>query len=88
MVSVYDALKAIGWRPTSREPAGYRGPCPVHSSRSRMSRSMSCTPAHWYCWICQEGGDVIRLWARLRNCTDLQAALDLCAVFHQTVPRR
>jgi DNA primase len=87
-VSVSQVLRHLGWMPTRIEPATQRGPCPVHGSRSRGSRSLSVSRTWWKCWSCGARGDVIRLWALLHRCDDLTAALAICEALNVRVPRR
>lgn len=88
LVSVYDLLRKLDWKPTRYEPASQRGPCPIHGSRSPKSRSLSVTRNEWYCQVCKRGGDVCRLYALLNHTTDYQAALALCDLFGHRVPIR
>lgn len=45
------------------------GPCPLCSddSRSRTASRFECDADHWVCAVCQDGGDVIRLAARVNG---------------------
>jgi hypothetical protein len=64
-ISVRDLLARWNWQPTRKEPASWRGPCPLHGSKPG-SRSFSCTARAWYCHgRCSCGGDVITLWLAL-----------------------
>lgn len=85
-VAPLDALRLMGW-PGRREPSGqYRGPCPVHGSRARYSRSFTVSSSSCYCHSCKWHGDVIQLWARLRAMTVLEAAHELCERFNLSKP--
>ena len=67
----------------------FRGPCPVHGSRSSGSRSFS---AHLdrgvcRCFHCGFAGNQIQLWAALKGLTVYEAAVDLCREAGVEVPR-
>jgi len=70
-------LMSEGWQAVSEFRDTVRGPCPLHRSRSKRSRSMALTGPVWYCHYCKRGGDVIDLWAEMRSLTLLEAAHDL-----------
>jgi len=47
----------------------HRGPCPICSPKteSRTAARFECNAERWTCANCQDGGDVIRLVARINN---------------------
>ena len=65
-----EVLELLGFEPSQRRGDQVRGPCPVHLSRTRTSRSFA---AHlgknvWYCFACDAGGNALDLWmARTRQ---------------------
>lgn len=71
-------LGLLGWEYVTRIGDVFRGPCPVHVSKTNRSRSLSVTDRVWHCHACKAGGDAIRLWAVLRRTDDLTAAYELC----------
>ncbi|MHB8735445.1 MAG: CHC2 zinc finger domain-containing protein [Terriglobales bacterium] len=81
-----DALRLLGWCYTTHVGESWRGPCPLHKSNSEGSRVFSVTDRVWHCHKCREGGDAVRLWARLHGLDDLAAALELCEKLGVAVP--
>lgn len=77
-VDVERVLSVLGWRTGAREPAGYRGPCPLHEPCPRRSRSLSVGRYRWYCHRCRVGGDALELWYRVRGGSRLDAAYQMC----------
>ena len=62
-----EVLELIGYQPRTRQADQLRGPCPLHGSRSRTSRSFA---AHlgknvYHCFRCGAGGNALDLWAAL-----------------------
>lgn len=57
---ILSALDRLGYT-TVRRGARYTARCPIHDDRTP---STDITPSRnlWYCFVCAEGGDVIRLW--------------------------
>jgi DNA primase len=83
-----DVLALIGYRPRTRHGVQWRGPCPLHGSRSTTSR---CFAAHlgknvFPCFRCGAGGNALDLWAVLSRRPLHAAVLDLCERLHQPVP--
>jgi DNA primase len=83
-----DVLALIGYRPRTRQGWQWRGPCPVHGSRSATSR---CFAAHlgknvFHCFRCGAGGNAVDLWAGLTRLPLHGAVVDLCQRLHQPVP--
>jgi len=66
----------------------FRGPCPLHASRSRRSRSFS---AHLlrgvcHCFRCGFAGNQVQLWGAWKGLTVYEAAVDLCRAAGVEVP--
>ena len=57
-----------------------RGPCPVHRSNCRRSRSFSAHLGREVCrcFRCGFAGNQIQLWAERQEITVYEAAVDLC----------
>ena len=75
-------------RPRWRQGEQWRGPCPLHGSRSATSRVFA---AHlgknlFHCFRCGAGGNALDLWAALSRLPLHAAVLDLCQRLHQDVP--
>jgi DNA primase len=85
MARVLELLGFVAQRVTS---AQLRGPCPVHGSVSRRSRSFSVDLSHGvcHCFQCGFAGNQIQLWAALREMTVYEAAVNLCQEAGVEVP--
>lgn len=77
-VPVTVALRVLGWKHNFSEPAGLRGPCPIHLSVRAKSRTFCVGKGYWYCHACKKGGDAIALWAAIHRLPPYEAALMLC----------
>jgi len=66
----------------------FRGPCPVHGSRSPRSRSFSADLGRGVCrcFRCGFAGNQIQLWATCKGMTVYEAAVDLCRQAGVEVP--
>jgi DNA primase len=83
-----EVLELAGFVATSRLGRQVRGPCPLHGSHSRRSRSFA---AHlerqvWHCFGCQAGGNVLDFWAAWTRQPLHAAAVDLCQRLAIVVP--
>jgi DNA primase len=64
-VRLAEVLALLDFVPRQRHGPQLRGPCPVHRSPTRTSRSFA---AHlgknvWHCFRCGAGGNALDLWA-------------------------
>ena len=64
-VGMRAVLALLGWRPRSRRGEQWRGPCPLHGSRSPTSR---CFAVHvgknvYHCFGCGAAGNALELYA-------------------------
>jgi len=82
-VEIIDVLDLIGWEWTSEVGGQYRGPCPLHVSRSPRSRvfSVSTDLNLFHCFKCRAHGGILDLWSQAKGITKLESAYDLCAIF-------
>ena len=83
-----EVLELVGFEPVARIGDQLRGPCPVHRSRSRRSRSFA---AHlgknvWHCFRCGGGGNALDLWVRVTRQPLHAAVVDLCGRLGRDVP--
>jgi DNA primase len=87
-ITMEQVLHALGFRPSAQSGDQLHGPCPVHGSTSRTSRSFSVNLAagRYYCHKCHGHGNVLELWAAVHQVTIHQAAIDLCRVLGRNVP--
>ncbi len=71
-----------------RAGKGLRGLCPVHGGRNRDAFSVY-PDGRWFCFACNEGGDVIDLFMRAKGYFDFPAALtDLAGLYGVQAPPR
>jgi DNA primase len=68
-VRLAEVLDLIGFEPSSRRGEQVRGPCPVHRSRTAMSRSFVADLGKklWHCFTCGAGGNALDLWPPRRS---------------------
>jgi hypothetical protein len=82
LVSMADVLELIRYQPTVRQGEQLRGPCPVHGSASKRSRTFSVDVAgnRFQCFkpSCGVKGNQLDLWVAVTEKTIYDAALDLC----------
>jgi DNA primase len=83
-----EVLALIGYQPRARQGQQWRGPCPLHGSRSVTSRVFAVHLGKnlYHCFRCGAGGNALDLWAALRRLPLHEAVLDLCQRLHQPVP--
>lgn len=89
-LSLSQVLELVGFTATTRRDAQVRGPCPLHGSSSRRSRSFA---AHlqrncWHCFRCGAGGNALDLYLAVSKLPIYEGALELCARLHVPVPWR
>ena len=89
-LSLTQVLDLIGFTPTTRCGPQWRGPCPVHGSKSPQSRSFA---AHvkkncWHCFACGAGGNALDLYLAVTKLPVYDGALELCTRLRVPVPRR
>jgi DNA primase (bacterial type) len=65
-----------------------RGPCPVHHSRTPLSRSFAADHGKqlWHCFRCGAGGNALDLWMEVTRLPLHAAVLDLCKRLGRDVP--
>jgi DNA primase len=83
-----EILQLLDYQPVRQSGEQVRGPCPVHGSRSAMSR---CFAAHlgknvWHCFRCGASGNALDLWAALTRQEIYQAVLELYRRLGRPVP--
>jgi putative transposase len=69
-------------------PVRTRGPCPLHGSTTGTSR---CFSAHleknmFHCFKCGNSGNALDLWAKAKNLSIYDAAIDLCERLNIPLP--
>ena len=83
-----NVLALIGYQPNGRQGQQWRGPCPLHGSRSGRSRVFSVHLGKnlFHCFRCGAGGNALDLWAALHQLPLHAAVLELCERLHEPVP--
>lgn len=87
-ISMREVLEQLGFEPSSRRGDQWRGPCPIHRSRSLGSRTF-CVNLHsqrYFCHRCGSQGNQLELWAAVHDLPLHHAALDLCRALGRNVP--
>ena len=85
MAKVLDLIGLVAYKVSGNQ---LHGPCPVHKSQSRRSRSFSVHLARGVCKChkCGFAGNQIQLWGKLKGMTVYDAAVDLCEQAGVQVP--
>jgi hypothetical protein len=80
LVPMARVLELLGFKARHRRGSQIHGPCPVHKSQSKRSRSFSVHVATdlCFCHKCGFPGNQIQLWAKVKGITVYAAAIDLC----------
>lgn len=87
-ISMEQVLEQLDFQPTSRAGDQWHGPCLVHRSTSKSSRSFSVNirTGRYFCHKCQSHGNQLELWAAVRELNLFQAAQDLCRSLARAIP--
>lgn len=87
-IRMVEVLDRLGFCPATRSGDQWHGPCPIHRSQSKRSRSLSVNVRQdrYFCHKCHSKGNVIEFWAAVQNLTEYQAAIDLCRVLGRPIP--
>jgi DNA primase len=83
-------FELINFTATTRTGPEWRGPCPVHGSRSPSSRSFAANVHKncWRCFVCGAGGNALDLYAGVTRLPIFDAALEVCVRLQLPVPWR
>ena len=65
-IRLSEVLELIAYQPRWRRGEVWRGPCPLHGSRSASSRVFAVHLGKnvYHCFRCGAGGNALDLWAR------------------------
>ena len=80
-VSAYEAGKVLGLAPDGHG----RCACPVHHGTDRNCKLWKDNRG-WYCYVCKQGGDVIRLVERVNQCSFPDAVEWINSAFRLGLP--
>jgi len=88
LVTLAAVLQLLGFRANRTHGAQQRGPCPLHGSTAGTSR---CFSAHldeqvFQCFKCGCSGNALDLWAKAKQLSIYDAAIDLCQRLSITLP--
>jgi DNA primase len=83
-----EVLELIGYQPQARRGQAWRGPCPLHGSRSATSRAFAVHLGKnvYHCFRCGAGGNALDLWAAVTGQPLHAAVQDLCQRLGRPVP--
>jgi len=80
-ITMREVLDLISFQPTSRHGDQLRGPCPIPGCHtSGRSFSVHLTRHVYRCFVCHSHGNVLDLWAAVRDLSLHHAALELCHI--------
>ena len=87
-IRMQHVLDLLQFQPHRRLGNELRGPCPVHRSKSKQSRSFAVNVAKnaFRCFSCGASGNQLDLWAAARQLPLYEATLDLCQRLDEEVP--
>lgn len=87
-VSMEQVLTLLGFVPSRRNGHRLRGPCPVHRSGRRQSRTfwVDLATQRYRCFKCHSAGRQLDLWAAAHRLPVHAAAQDLCQRLRIPVP--
>jgi transposase InsO family protein len=85
-VTIAAVLQLLGCSVGTRSQ--HRGPCPLHGSTSGTSRCFSANfdKNVFHCFKCGNSGNALDLWARAKNLSLYDAAVDLCERLNLPLP--
>jgi DNA primase len=78
-VTMGQVLEQLGFQATTQTGSQMHGPCPLHGSTSKRSRSFSVNVdiGRYYCHKCESRGNQLELWAAANRLPLYEAAIDL-----------
>lgn len=87
-IRIADVLRLLDFQPVERSGDELRGPCPIHGSLSRTSRSFSANVRKqtFICFKCGASGNQLDLWVAVSKLPLYDAARDLCSRLGIEVP--
>lgn len=87
-IAMREVLRLLQFEPAVRRGDQWRGPCPVHGSRNRRSRSFSVNVrlGRYHCFGCGSRGHALELWSAVRGVSVYAAAVELCPLLGVEIP--
>jgi len=88
LISLAEVLEVLEFVPVSSWGHQVRGPCPIHKSASKRSRSFSANLQlnAFQCFKCGAIGNQLDLYAAVAGLSVFQAAVALCELLHKDIP--
>jgi DNA primase len=89
-VTIQQVLELLEFSPSSSAGDEFRGPCPIHRSKSPDSRSFCAklTRNAFQCFSCGAKGNQLDLWRQATSLPLYEAAIDLCKKLQIDIPTR
>jgi hypothetical protein len=87
-ISLAAVLQLLGFKANSAKGAEQRGPCPLHGSTSGTSRCFSANLNlnAFQCFKCGNKGNALELWAKAKQISVYDAAIELCERLNIPLP--
>jgi DNA primase len=87
-IAMREVLRLLPFQARVQRGDQGRGPCPVHGSRNRQSRSFSVNVrlGRYQCFVCGSRGNALELWSAVRGVQLHTAAVELCQLLGLEVP--
>jgi len=87
-IPIAEILDLLGFVPAQVCGHQLRGPCPVHGSRSKNSRTFSVNLKInvYQCFKCGSAGNQLDLYAAVTKMSLFEAAIDLCEKLNRPTP--
>ena len=87
-IRMADVLRLLEFEACSRRGDQLRGPCPVHGSSNRRSRSFSVNVSlgRYHCFGCGSRGNALELWSAVRGISVWASAIELCEWLGLEIP--
>jgi DNA primase len=87
-IPIRRVLDLLHFRAVERRGDQLRGPCPLHGSARKNSRSFSVnlTKNAFRCFVCHAAGNQLDLWAGVSKLPVFDATVDLCGRLGIDVP--
>ena len=88
MIGIGELLRLLPFEAVESSGDELRGPCPIHGSPSKSSRSFSVKvrKSTFQCFKCGVAGNQLDLWVAVSKLPLHEAARDLCAKAGVKVP--
>jgi putative transposase len=88
VITIATVLRLLGFKANTTSGTQQRGPCPLHGSTIGTSRcfSVNLDEQVFHCFKCCCSGNALDLWAKAKQMSIYDAAIDLCQRLGITLP--